>query len=88
MVMCEPSVYSDDELDQLFENVALGEPDSFDDDNNESLSQVRLFAAVGSPADEPPSGASLALTEGNQGKGVLREALARGPPSLPHPMSL
>ena len=45
MSMCG-EVFTDNELDQLYENVALGEPDSND---KESSSQVRLFVAVVSP---------------------------------------
>ena len=82
--MCEPDVYSDDELDQLFENVALGEPDSFDD-NDECLSQVRLFAAVGSPADEPLGGARLALAEGSKGKRRTEGGSCQRPPLITTP---
>ena len=56
-MMCD---MSDDELDQLFESIEMGEPDS----NNNSIPYVRLFMAVRSPTEELESGASLALVEG------------------------
>ena len=59
----------DDELDQLLERVQLEEPDSdggsSEDNSSLILSQVQLFAAVGSPTEEPRSRTSLALNEGN-----------------------
>ena len=63
----------DDELDQLLERVQLEEPDSDggnSEDNSSSFipSQVQLFAAVGSPTEEPRSGTSLALDEGSNGE--------------------
>ena len=40
----------DNELDQLYKNVVLGEPDSND---RKSSSQVQLLTAVGVPTAEP-----------------------------------
>ena len=57
-------VFTDSELDQLYENVALVKPDSND---NECSSQVRLFAAVGSPTDEPLGETTMVLAEGSNG---------------------
>ena len=61
----------DDELDQLLQKAQLEEPDSEDGNNNDSgmiPSQVPLFAAVGSPTDQPLSETSLALVdEGSNG---------------------
>ena len=51
---------SDNEPDQLFENIKLGEPDC----NDNSIPYVRLFTAVWSPTEEPESEVSLALIEG------------------------
>ena len=77
--MFEVNVYvnggsDDDELDQLLQKVQLEEPDSEDggnSNNNDSgmiASQVPLFAAVGSPTDQPLSETSLALiNEGSNG---------------------
>ena len=59
--------FSDDELDQLFLKVELGEPEL---NIGNSVPHVRLFATVGSPTDELVNGANLALTEG--GNGVQR----------------
>ena len=74
--MCD---FSDDELDQLFLNVELGEPEL---NAGNPVPHVRLFATVGSPTDEPVNGANRALAEGGNG-----EVLARGPPSLPIPLN-
>ena len=66
--MCE--IIADDELDQLFKNIELDEPDSGNDDNNNNNNnnktfQVVLFATVRSPTVEPQGRGSLALTEGS-----------------------
>ena len=58
--MCD---LNDDELDQLFQHIELGEPDS----NDNCVPQVRLFATVGFPTEEPESGARLALPDGSNG---------------------
>ena len=58
--------FSDDELDLLFKNIELGEPDL----NHNSIPHVRLFVTVESPTCELVDRASLALTEG--GNGVWR----------------
>ena len=75
MSMCG-EVFTDNELDQLFENIALGESDSND---NESSSQVRLFATIGSHIAEPLPGARLVLTEGSNGERQPEGGPCRGP---------
>ena len=78
--MCE---LNDDELDQLFQHIELGEPDS----NDNCVPQVRLFATVRSPTEEPKSGARLALAEGNNGVRRPEGGSAQGPSlaSIPNP---
>ena len=78
--MCE---LTDDELDQLFLNVELGEPEK---NVINLVPHIRLLATVGSPADEPKNGARLALAEG--GNGVLQPEGGSGQrPSLsPNPI--
>ena len=78
MSMCG-EVFTDNELDQLYENVALGEPDSND---KESSSQVRLFVAVGSPTAEPLGGARLVLAEGSNGEKPPEGGPCQGPPLI------
>ena len=72
-------VFLDNELDQLYKNVALGEPDSND---NECSSQIQLFAAVESTTAEPLGGARLVLTKGSIGEKPPEGGPCQGPP--PH----
>ena len=64
MSMCG-EVFTDNELDQLFKNGAMGRPDSND---NKPSSQARLFTAVRSPIVEPIGRVRLALTKGSNGE--------------------
>ena len=73
--MCE---FTDDELDQLFLNVELGEPET---NVVISIPHVRLLATVGSPTDEPDNRASLVLTKGGQRGMTVRGRL--WPKTLP-----
>ena len=76
--MSEVNVFissDEDELDELLQRVQLDEPDLDGGNNNEAddselnLSQVPLFAAVGSPTDDSVDETSLALdTEGSNGE--------------------
>ena len=43
----------DDQLDRLLQKVQLEEPDSDGGNSDDNISQVLLFAAVGSPTEEP-----------------------------------
>ena len=60
--MCN-KVFRDAGLDELFENIVLGEPDSKAD--NECLFQVWLFAAVRSPTAEPLDGSDIGTCKGS-----------------------
>ena len=61
MTMCD---FIHDELDQLFLNVELGDPEL---NVGNPIPHVRLFTTVGSPKDELVNRANLALVEGGNG---------------------
>ena len=76
------AVFTDDELDQMFKNVAMGGPDS---DDNKPSSPVRLFTAVGSLTAEWLDRAKLALAEGSNGKRQPKGGSCQGPPLISIP---
>ena len=78
MLICG-EVFTDNELDLLYENIALGKPDS---NHDKSSSQVRLFVAVRSSTVELLGRVRLVLAKGSNREKPPKEAVARDCPHL------